>query len=74
MIRVLKEAKKDIHRLKKRCKNLKIQLLNKRSGKGYKTTYATIRNKVRYMEETIRRRNSRRLSRSKTTEHCNIDD
>ena len=38
MIRVLKEAKKDIHRLKKQCKNLKIQLLNKRSGKGYKTT------------------------------------
>ena len=74
MSRVLKEAKKDTHCLKKQCKNLKIQLLNKLSGKGYKTTYATIRNKIRYMEKTMRRRNSRRLSRSKTTEHRNIDN
>ena len=55
MSRVLKEVNKDIYRLKKQCKNLKVQLVNNLSNKDYNTTYATIRNKVRYMEKEIRR-------------------
>ena len=74
MSRVFKEVNKDIHRLKKQCKNLKVQLVNNLSDKDYKTTYATIRNKVRYMEKAIRRRHSRKLSRDKITEHYNIDN
>ena len=74
MSRVLKEVNKDIHRLKKQCKNLKVQLVNNLSDKDYKTTYTTIRNKVRYMEKAIRRRHSRKLSRDKITEHHNIDN
>ena len=74
MSRALKEVNKDIHRLKKQCKNLKVQLVNNLSDKDYKTTYATIRNKVRYMEKAIRRRHSRKLSRDKITEHHNIDN
>ena len=70
---VFKEVHKDIHRLKKKCKNLKAQLLNNLSGKDYKT-YAAIRNKVRYMEKAMRRRHSRKLSRGKITDHHNIDD
>ena len=50
--RVLEEVNKDIHRLKKQCKNLKVQLVNNLSDKYYKTTYAAIRNKVRYMEKS----------------------
>ena len=60
--------------MKKQCKNLKVQLVNNLSDKDYKTTYATIRNKVRYMEKAIRRRHSRKLSRDKITEHHNIDN
>ena len=60
---VLKEVNKDIHRLKKQCKNLKVQLLNNLSGKNYKTTYATICNKVIYMEKAIKHRDFRKLSR-----------
>ena len=60
MSRVLKEVNKDIHRLKKQCKNLKVQLVNNLSDKDYKTTYAPIRNKVRYMEKAIRCRHSRK--------------
>ena len=71
---VLKKVNKDIHRLKKECKNLNAQLLNNLSVKDYKTTYSTIRTKVRYMEKTIRRRHSRQLSRDKITEYRNIDD
>ena len=74
MSRVLKGVNKDIYRLKKQCKNLKVQLVNNLSDKDYKTTYATIRNKVRYMEKAIRRRHSRKLSRDKITEHHNIDN
>ena len=74
MSRALKEVNKDIHRLKKQCKNLKVQLVNNLSDKDYKTTYTTIRNKVRYMEKAIRRRHSRKLSRDKITEHHNIDN
>ena len=48
---VLKEVNKDIHRLKKQCKNLKVQLLNNLSGKNYKITHPTMSNKVRYMEK-----------------------
>ena len=65
---VFKEVHKDIHRLKKKCKNLKAQLLNNLSGKDYKT-YAAVRNKVRYMEKAMRRRHSRKLSRGKITDH-----
>ena len=72
--RVLKEVNKDIRRLKKQCKNLKVQLVNNFSPKDYKTTYVTIRNKVRYTEKAIRRRHSRKLSRNKITEHHNITD
>ena len=74
MSRVFKEVNKDIHRLKKQCKNLKVQLVNNLSDKDYKTTYATIRSKVRYMGKSIRRRHSRKLSRDKITEHYNIDN
>ena len=70
---VLKEFNKDIHGLKKQCKNLKVQLASNLSDKDYKTTYATIRNKVRYMEKAIRHRNSSKLLRDKTTKHHNID-
>ena len=42
---VLKEVNKDIHRLKKQCKNLKVQLLNNLSGKNYKITHPTMSNK-----------------------------
>ena len=73
MSRILKEINKDIHPLKKQCKNLKVQLVNNLSDKDYKTTYATIGNKVRYMEKAIRRRHSREL-RDKITEHHNIDN
>ena len=71
---VLKEVNKDIHRLKKQCKNLKVQLLNNLSGKNYKITQPTMSNKVRYMEKAIRRRHSRKLSRDKITDHHSIDD
>ena len=54
MSRILKEINKDIHRLKKQCKNLKVKLVNNLSDKDYKTKYATIGNKVRYMEKAIR--------------------
>ena len=74
MSRVLKDVNKDIHRLKKQCKNLKVQLVNNLSDEDYETTYATIRNKVRYMEEAIKRRYSMKLSRDKITEHHNIDN
>ena len=74
MSRVLKEVNKDIHRLKKQCKSLKVQLVNNLSDEDYKTTNATIRNKVRYMEKAIRRRHCRKLSRDKITEHHNIDN
>ena len=70
---VLKEVNNDIHRLKKQCKNLKVQLVSNLSDKDYKTRYATIRNKVRYMERAIRRRHSRKLSRDKINEHHNIN-
>ena len=73
MSRVLKEVNKDIHRLKKQYKNLKVQLVNNLSDKDYKTTYTTTRNKVRYMEKATRRRHSRKLLRDKITEHQNID-
>ena len=55
MSRVLNEVNNDIHRLKKQCKNLKVQLVSNLSDKDYKIRYATIRNKVRYMERAIRR-------------------
>ena len=42
---VLKEVNKDIHRLKKQYKNLKVQLLNNLSGKNYKITHRTMSNK-----------------------------
>ena len=59
---VLKEVNKDLHRLKKQCKNLKVQLLYNLSGKNYKTAHLAISNKVRYMPKAIRRRHSRKLS------------
>ena len=74
MSRVLKEIDKDIHRLVKQCKNLNVQLVNNLSDKDYKTTYATLRNKVRYMEKVIRRKYSRKSLRDKIIEHHNIDD
>ena len=74
MVRVLKVVNKDIYRLKKQCKNLKVQFVSNLSDKDYKTTYATISNKVRYIEKAIRRRHSRKLSRDKITEHKNIDN
>ena len=74
MSHVLKEIDKDIHRLVKQCKNLNVQLVNNLSDKDYKTAYATLRNKVRYMEKVIRRKYSRKLLRDKITEHQNIDD
>ena len=40
MSRVLKEVNKDIHRLKKQCENLKVQLVHNLSDKDYKATYA----------------------------------
>ena len=40
MSRVLKEVNKDIHRLKKQCENLKVQLVNNLSDKDCKATYA----------------------------------
>ena len=52
----------------------KVQLANNLSDKDYKTTSATIRNKVRYMKKAIRCRHSRTLSRDKITEHHNIDN
>ena len=74
MSRVLKEVNKDIHCFKKQCKNLKVKLVNNLSNKDYNTTYATIRNKVRYMEKEIRREYSRKLSRGKIAELHNIDN
>ena len=74
MSRVLNEVNNDIHRLKKQCKNLKVQLVSNLSDKDYKIRYATIRNKVRYMERAIRRKNSRKLSREIINEHHNISD
>ena len=71
---VLKEVNKDIHRLKKQCKSLEVQLVNNLSDEDYKTTNASIRNKVRYMKKAIRRRHCRKLSRDKITEHHNIDN
>ena len=57
----------------KQCKKLKVQLVNNLSDKDYKTAYATICSKVRYMEKAIRRRHSRKLSRDKITQYHNID-
>ena len=51
---ILKEINKGIPWLKKQCKNLKVQLVSNLSDKDYKTKYATIGNKVRYMEKAIR--------------------
>ena len=51
-----------------------VQVANNLSDKDYKTTYAAIRNKVRYIEKAIRHRHSRKLSRVKITEHHNIDN
>ena len=73
MSRILKEISKGIYWLKKQCKNLKVQLVSNLLDKDYKTTYATICNKVRYMEKAIRHRHSRKLLRDKITEHHNID-
>ena len=58
----------------KKSKNLKVQLVSNLSDTDYKIRYATIRNKVRYMERAIRRRNSRKLSRNKSNEYHNINN